>query len=488
MSKYGNLSRSDGHSKWFLQKTLLEHDKSMNHPWMQMIYNQTFSVKQYAGWIARNLAIFEAFEKLLDSDKEPISLVHDSALPRTSALEVDLARLLGSSWKKEVGEMIASSPATKSYLDSLQQDNESPSLLLAHHFLQYNAVLSGGAYLGEMVSQKLCVPHGAPGVKFYAFEGVNKGKESARVQKYLKDFDQVQLTEEEREKMLVAMKRIYADTEALMTECFELNPAKGIVYKAAKDTGAENSDVPPPPCAEQLELELDELSQYKGVDGGRILISLAGELLDVSSGREMYGPAGGYSLLAGHDVTRCLATMSLQPEDLDDVQWRAESKEDQEALAQWRERLKAKYPVAGILKASSTADAASEGLRKRQTASAPAVPASTTEVHTDGEKCPISGKVGTCPMAGIMGLAGVAPKPSEAKPSSSNGKADGAFMAGKSLVASVEKKTDSQESFLYRLCPLHWDDKTIKIMIVIAVTSWLSGVFVGWNLRRQLLS
>lgn len=38
-----------------------------------------------------------------------------------------------------------------------------------------------------------------------------------------------------------------------------------------------------------------------------------GDLLDVSAGREMYGPGGGYSLLAGHDVTRCLATMSLAP-------------------------------------------------------------------------------------------------------------------------------------------------------------------------------
>ena len=40
---------------------------------------------------------------------------------------------------------------------------------------------------------------------------------------------------------------------------------------------------------------------------------LPGDLLDVSAGREMYGPGGGYSLLSGHDVTRCLATMSLAP-------------------------------------------------------------------------------------------------------------------------------------------------------------------------------
>ena len=35
--------------------------------------------------------------------------------------------------------------------------------------------------------EKLCMPHGAPGVKFYAFEGVDAGKEPIRVQRYLEN-------------------------------------------------------------------------------------------------------------------------------------------------------------------------------------------------------------------------------------------------------------------------------------------------------------
>lgn len=31
------------------------------------------------------------------------------------------------------------------------------------------------------------MPHGAPGVKFYAFEGVDSGKEPIRVQRYLEN-------------------------------------------------------------------------------------------------------------------------------------------------------------------------------------------------------------------------------------------------------------------------------------------------------------
>ena len=63
--KYGALSRSEGHSKWFLQKTLLEHDKTMDHPWMQMIYKQVFSLKQYAAWLALNHAVFKGMEETL---------------------------------------------------------------------------------------------------------------------------------------------------------------------------------------------------------------------------------------------------------------------------------------------------------------------------------------------------------------------------------------------------------------------------------------
>lgn len=465
MSKYSALSRSEGHSKWFLQKTLLEHDKSMDHPWMQMIYKQVFSVKQYATWLVLNRAIFKAMEKHLENPQAPLSTVHDASLLRTQALEVDLKRLLGSSWEEDASELEKKSKATQQYLQYLEKDVEKPFLFVAHHFLQYNAVLSGGAYLGKMVSEKLCVPHGAPGVRFYAFEGVNEGMEPKRVQKYLGDMDTLEIDEEMRLSMLRTMKRIYSDTEAMMTEVFELNPVKGISYKSSQDLGPGE---PVAPFQEQVTLSLTQLASYKGEDGGRILMAVGGELLDVSSGRELYGPGGGYSILAGHDVTRCLATMSLEPEHLDDLQWSPDSAEDEEALKTWQARLKEKYPVAGKLSTDATAsNSADDGLRQRKAA------------KTEDERCPISGKQGTCPMASFLG------KKDEA-PSTATTTSNGSFMKGKSLVASVQKKDSTEDSLFYRLCPLHWDDKTVKMVAMIAVASWVSGIFVGWNLRKMI--
>merc|ERR1719277_1945800 len=114
------------------------------------------------------------------------------------------------------------------YLQHLAEDSSSPWCLLAHHFLQYNAVLSGGAYLGKMVCNKLAVPHSAPGVRFYAFDGVAPEKSPARVQKYIKGFDTIEITDSDREAMLATMMQVYTDTEAMMLECYEMNPISGI--------------------------------------------------------------------------------------------------------------------------------------------------------------------------------------------------------------------------------------------------------------------
>lgn len=492
MSKYQDLDRAAGNSKWFLQRTLAVHDKSMDHPWMKMIYNQHFSLRQYGTWLAMNRACFKALEepRLLEMCKS----VHKPHLERTRPLEADLHQLLAEEWLPEASQMASSSKATQKYLQRLEKDSANPNLVLAHHFLQYNAVLSGGAYIGEMVSQKLCIPHGAPGVQFYAFEGVKQNMGPAEVQRYLKDFNMVQFTDDDREKMLVTMNGVYADMEEMMQECYEINPQEGVAY------GAAQASAPPPiiPEAEQLNLSLAELIKYKGEEDGRILMSLAGELLDISAGREMYGPDCGYAILAGHDVTKCLATMSLEPGDLDDLEWKPTGEEDQSALDNWREKLKAKYPVAGSLR-RDPAGGAPEGLRQRgavvaaprpstseatpATASAaPAPAASASAASASTEKCPISGKEGVgCPMA--MFTSGIKPKVKAAPKSEP---AQSGFMAGKSMIAAVTE-SKQEESFIYKLCPLHWDDNTTRLLITVAAASWVSGIFVGWNLHRQWL-
>merc|ERR1712241_1431581 len=117
---------------------------------------------------------------------------------------------------------------------------------------------------------KLCVPHGGHGVKFYAFEGVAKQKGPARVQQYLRDLESMEIPEDALQPLLTTMKRIYAVTEDVMTECFDLNPVEGVEYAAAQSEQQAKEPPAPIPEADQCELSLEGLHKFKGNNGGRI--------------------------------------------------------------------------------------------------------------------------------------------------------------------------------------------------------------------------
>jgi len=113
---------------------------------------------------------------------------------------------------------------------------------------------------------------------------------------------------------------------------------------------------------------------------------------------------------------------------------------------------------------------------------APAAPAAAEGADADSQKCPISGKEGVgCPMSMFGVNVGAAPKPkAKATPKATTG-----FMKGKSMIAAVSDSKGEGESFIYKLCPLHWDENTTRLLITVAAAAWVSGIFVGWNLNRQ---
>merc|ERR1719316_1282720 len=137
------------------------------------------------------------------------------------------------------------------------------------------------------------------------------------------------------------MHAIYENTEEMMREVEEMNPTKDDARQASQRVI---------PAEEQLELDLPDLHCYNGVDRERILLSIGGIILDVTAGAEIYGPGGGYHLFAGHEVTRCLATMSFDSSSLDDVSWVPTEMDELNILRNWIEKLMEKYPVAGRLK------------------------------------------------------------------------------------------------------------------------------------------
>jgi len=81
-----------------------------------------------------------------------------------------------------------------------------------------------------------------------------------------------------------------------------------------------------------------------------VYVSVSGVVYDVTSnGLNHYGPDGTYALFAGHDATRALACMSLDPGCLDCPCLGDLTEEQLGALNDWVVRFQHKYAVVGKL-------------------------------------------------------------------------------------------------------------------------------------------
>jgi membrane-associated progesterone receptor component len=244
---------------------------------------------------------------------------------------------------------------------------------------------------------------------------------------------------------------------------------------------------PPEVAPEQLvDSSLQELDCFRGVDGGRIMLSFEGKVFDVSTARDLFGPCGQYVALAGTDVTRCLGEMCLDDECLGDLNWDPDNSEEQRQLGEWRRLLTARYPVAGSLRGwrQRAASEESDDSQERGTVS---------RVRTPPVAKTIAG--GAHPISLTAASTGQAKRPAtpQSPAPGSPVKATSGFMAGKSLIAIVEKQRSekslgggSSDSMMLKLCPLHGDEATIKLVAVTAAISCVGGAVIGWSLRGRM--
>lgn len=111
------------------------------------------------------------------------------------------------------------------------------------------------------------------------------------------------------------------------------------------------------PKMKRQDFTLQQLRQYDGSgknedDPERILVAVDGVVFDMSNnGRRFYGPGGPYSLFAGRDASRALATFSLTEdqfrEEYDDL---SDLKPLQlEQIREWAQQYREKYDVVGRL-------------------------------------------------------------------------------------------------------------------------------------------
>mmetsp|Transcript_8495 Transcript_8495/g.16111 ORF Transcript_8495/g.16111 Transcript_8495/m.16111 type:complete len:405 (+) Transcript_8495:66-1280(+) len=344
---YANLAPDKrGHSSWFLSRTNREHRISMEHPFMKSIYARTFDEHAYAFYLAGQYHVFAELERVCASvaDSLPLKAVYDEALHRSKALEEDLEFWGGKGWRTQFA---TPSDATTLYLARLKQDSSDPWMLLCHHFLQYNAVLSGGQYLGKMVSARAASLRGDSPTGSDAFYTFVKSCQPthARVQQYIEDLDELSIDDSLRSSMLSCMQQVYKLIFAMFDEAYQLAPTSGISYENSKSIteveddadsageGSKSTEVPAPLEPMKREVSSAELAQH-GAKEAVIWTSLLGRVYDVTSGREMFGSGGAYEVFAGHDGTYMLAVMSLKKKFLDKFVYEFDD-EEKETLSEW---------------------------------------------------------------------------------------------------------------------------------------------------------
>ncbi|CAI5963639.1 unnamed protein product [Closterium sp. NIES-65] len=72
------------------------------------------------------------------------------------------------------------------------------------------------------------------------------------------------------------------------------------------------ADATPQATFQLGEITADKLAEYNGSDASKpILVSLKHVIYDVTSASSFYGPDGPYSIFAGKDASRSLATMTM---------------------------------------------------------------------------------------------------------------------------------------------------------------------------------
>ena len=98
-----------------------------------------------------------------------------------------------------------------------------------------------------------------------------------------------------------------------------------------------------------------ELRPFDGSNGRPVYLAVRGQVFDVTSGRNFYGPGGPYENFAGRDASRGLACGSFDEDMLTkDLEGPLDTldgldEEQQGALTDWQMRFTEKYPIVGKL-------------------------------------------------------------------------------------------------------------------------------------------
>ncbi len=150
--------------------TKKSHTMAENTGFVSCFLKGVVDKASYRKLVADLYFVYSAMEEEIGklNDHPVVGPVAMTQLNRREALEQDLAYYFGDSWKDD----IQPSPSAAAYVERIHAvAQESPELLVGHHYTRYLGDLSGGQIL-KNIAQKAMNMDGDAGLRFYVFDDI----------------------------------------------------------------------------------------------------------------------------------------------------------------------------------------------------------------------------------------------------------------------------------------------------------------------------
>ena len=198
--------------------TKVSHSAAENTKFVSSFLKGVVSRDNYKQLTANFYYVYRAMEEEIEKlDDFPL---HDKLLNRTNKLEQDLRYYYGVMWR----DKIEPSQSTKNYVKRIQViAQQTPYLLVAHHYTRYMGDLSGGQILASITKKALNLT--TEGLKFYEFDIPNMKEYKDKYRQTLNDLPM----SSEQIDMLIDEANYAFKLNMLLFDELQGNPIKSIV-------------------------------------------------------------------------------------------------------------------------------------------------------------------------------------------------------------------------------------------------------------------
>jgi len=192
------------------------HTMAENTGFVSCFLKGVVDKSSYRNLVADLFFVYSAMEdeigRLVEEEHPVISRIGYPELNRREQLKRDLAFYFGANW----ASTLAPTPSAKAYVERIHKvAEETPELLIGHHYTRYIGDLSGGQVL-KRIAQKAMNLSSNEGLHFYVFDAISD--EKAFKAKYSSTLDSLPIDQNMAELIVAEANKAFKFNMAIFNE------------------------------------------------------------------------------------------------------------------------------------------------------------------------------------------------------------------------------------------------------------------------------